>query len=82
ASTQKTPFSVTCTYDPRMGFKQHISKAPAAEQFTLDFAQTFDQTKANLAAAQNRMNRELHGSTVPAYAVSDKVWLSTEHLKL
>ena len=34
ASTQKSPFKVTQSYNPRMGFEQRITKAPAAERFT------------------------------------------------
>ena len=34
ASTQKSPFEVTQSYNPRMGFEQRITKAPAAERFT------------------------------------------------
>jgi hypothetical protein len=84
ASTQKTPFSVTRTYEPHIGFEQHTTKAPAAEQFITDITQTIDQTKSNLVAAQQRMKAQAdkHRSAVPSYSISDKVWLSTEHLKL
>jgi transposase InsO family protein len=48
ASTQKSPFEVTRSYVPRMGFEQRITKAPAAEKFTSIMHNTLAQTKANL----------------------------------
>ena len=47
ASTQKSPFEVTQSYSPRMGFEQRISKPPAAEKFTTIMQNTLAQTKAN-----------------------------------
>ena len=51
-STQKSPFEVTQSYSSRMGFKQRITKAPAAEKFTKIMQNTLAQTKANLEKAQ------------------------------
>ena len=51
ASTQKSPFEVTWSYSPRMGFEQRITKAPAAEMFTTIMQNTLAQTKANLEKA-------------------------------
>ena len=84
ASTQKSPFDVTCSYAPRMGFEQKITKALAAEQFATTMQDTLTQTKANLEKAQQRMKvqADKHRSEAPKYKIGDKVWLSTENLRL
>jgi transposase InsO family protein len=84
ASTQKSPFEVTRSYVPRMGFEQRITKAPAAEKFTSIMQNTLAQTKANLEKAQDRMKAQAdkHRSIAPKYQIGDKVWLSTDNLKV
>jgi transposase InsO family protein len=69
ASTQKSPFEVTRSYVPRMGFEQRIIKAPAAEKFTSIMQNTLAQTKANLEKAQDRMKAQAdkHRSIAPKY---------------
>jgi ribosomal protein L9 len=83
-STQKSPFEVTQSYIPRMGFEQRITKTPAAEKFTSIMQNTLAQTKANLEKAQNRMKAQAdkHRSIAPKYQIGDKVWLSTDNLKV
>ena len=84
ASTQKSPFEVTRSYNPQMGFEQRITKAPAAEKFTIIMQNTLAQTKANLEKAQERMKvqADKHRSTAPKYQIGNKVWLSTNNLKV
>jgi hypothetical protein len=84
ASTQKSLFEVTRSYVPRMGFEQRITKAPAAEKFTSIMQNTLAQTKANLEKAQDRMKAQAdkHRSIAPKYQIGDKVWLSTDNLKV
>jgi transposase InsO family protein len=84
ASTQKSPFEVTRSYVPRMGFEQRITKAPAAEKFTSIMKNTLAETKANLEKAQDRMKAQAdkHRSIAPKYQIGDKVWLSTDNLKV
>jgi transposase InsO family protein len=84
ASTQKSPFEVTRSYVPRMGFEQRITKAPAAEKFTSIMQNTLAETKANLEKAQDRMKAQAdtHRSNSPKYQIGDKVWLSTDNLKV
>jgi hypothetical protein len=84
ASTQKSPFEVTRSYVPRMGFEQRITKAPAAEKFTSIMQNTLAQTKANLEKAQDQMKAQAdkHRSIAPKYQIGDKVWLSTDSLKV
>jgi hypothetical protein len=82
ASTQKSPFEVTWSYVPQMGFEQRITKAPAAEKFTSIMQKA--QTKANVEKAQDRMKAQAdkHRSIAPKYQIGDKVWLSTDNLKV
>jgi hypothetical protein len=67
-----------------MGFEQRITKAPAAEKFTSMMQNTLAQTKANLEKAQDRMTAQAdkHRSSTPKYQIGDKVWLSTDNLKV
>jgi hypothetical protein len=67
-----------------MGFEQRITKAPAAEKFTSIMQNTLAQTKANLEKAQNWMKAQAdnHRSVAPKYQIGDKVWLSTNNLKV
>ena len=67
-----------------MGFEQRITKASAAERFTIIMQNTLAQTKANLEKAQEQMKvqADKHRSTTPKYQIGDKVWLSTDNLKV
>jgi hypothetical protein len=67
-----------------MGFEQRITKAPAAEKFTSIMQNTLAETKANLEKAQDRMKAQAdkHRSIAPKYEIGDKVWLSTNNLKV
>ena len=67
-----------------MGFEQRATKAPAAEELTKQMEETLEQTKENIEKAKARMKRQAdrHRSQAPDYKIGDKVWLSTENLKL
>ena len=67
-----------------MGFEQRITKAPAAEKFTTIMQNTLAQTKANLKKAQERMKvqADKYRSIAPKCQISNKVWLSTNNLKV
>jgi hypothetical protein len=45
---------------------------------------TLAQTKANLEKAQERMKAQAdkHRSSAPKYQIGDKLWLSTDNLKV
>ena len=43
-STEKSPFEVTRSYQPKMGFEQKATKAPAAEELMKQMEQTLEQT--------------------------------------
>ena len=83
-STEKSLFEVTRSYQPKMGFEQRATKAPAAEELTKQMEETLEQTKENIEKAKARMKRQAdkHRSQAPEYEIGDKVWLSTENLKL
>ena len=67
-----------------MGFEQRVAKAPAAEKLTKQMKETLEQTEENIEKAKARMKcqADRHRSQPPDYEVGDKVWLSTENLKL
>ena len=67
-----------------MDFEQRATKAPAAEELTIQMEETLEQTKDNIAKAKMHMKRQAdkHRSKAPDYEIGDKVWLSTENLKL
>ena len=82
--TEKSPFEVTRSYQPKMGFEQRATKAPAAEELTKQMEETLEQTKENIEKAKAHMKRQAdkHRSQAPDYEIGDKVWLSTKNLKL
>ena len=67
-----------------MGFEQRTTKAPAAEELMKQMEETLEQTKENIEKAKARMKRQAdrQRSQAPDYKIGDKVWLSTENLKL
>ena len=83
-STEKSLFEVTRSYQPKMGFEQKATKAPAAEELTRQMEETLEQTKENIEEAKTRIKcqADKHRSKAPDYEIGDKVWLSTENLKL
>ena len=67
-----------------MGFEQRATKAPAAEELMKQMEETLERTKENMEKAKTHMKRQAdkHRSQAPDYKIGDKVWLSTENLKL
>ena len=67
-----------------MGFEQRTTKAPATEELTKKMEETLEQTKVNIEKAKAHMKRQAdkHRSQTPDYEIGNKVWLSTENLKL
>ena len=67
-----------------MGFEQGAAKAPAAEELTKQMEETLEQTKENIEKSKTHMKcqADKHTSKAPNYEIGDKVWLSTENLKL
>ena len=80
SATKFSPFQLTRTYTPRMGIEHHVSKAPAAAEFTDRLSRAYD----NLVKAHSRIltqTNRLH-SDAPSYTIGDHVWLSTDNLRL
>ena len=67
-----------------MGFEQRATKAPAAEELTKQMEETLEQMKENIEKAKMQVKHQAdkHRSKAPDYEIGDKVWLSTENLKL
>ena len=84
ASTKFTPFSLTKSYVPRMGIELPHVKAPAAIDFASAMKQHLLQAKENILLSQERMKvqADKHRSEAPSYMAGDKVWLSTNNLRL
>ena len=80
SATKFSPFQLTRTYTPRMGVEQHISKAPAVAEFTDRLSQAYD----NLVKAHSHILTQMNHSCSDAlsYAIGDRVWLSTDNLRL
>ena len=79
-ATKFSPFQLTHTYTLRMGIEHHTAKAPAAEEFTDHLSQAYD----NLVKAHSRILTQTNWlcSDAPAYVIGDRVWLSTNNLRL
>ena len=79
-ATKFSPFQLTHTYSPCMGIEHHAVKAPAAEEFTDHLSHTYD----NLVKAHSHILTQMNWShsDTPVYAIGDRVWLSTDNLRL
>ena len=80
SATKFSPFQLTCTYTPRMGVEQRVTKVPAAAEFTDRLSQAYD----NLVKAHSHILTQTNRSRsdTPSYAIGDHVWLSTDNLRL
>ena len=52
ASTKKSPFEITCSYVPRMGIEQRVSKTPSADELANKMAKVLEETRCNIIEAQ------------------------------
>ena len=57
-SAEKSLFEVTRSYQPKIGFEQRATKAPAAEELTKQMEETLEQTKENIEKAKTRMKHQ------------------------
>ena len=80
SATKFSPFQLTRTYTLRMGVEHRVSKAPAAAEFTNCLSQAYD----NLVKAHSRILTQTNRSHSDAlsYTIGDRVWLSTDNLRL
>ena len=67
-----------------MDIEFHVSKAPAVNRVANEIAKTLEDTKNNLEKTQGHMKVQADKkySEIPAYAIEDLIWLSTENLCL
>ena len=80
SATKFSPFQLTRTYTPRMGVEHRVIKAPAAAEFTECLSRAYD----NLVKAHSRILTQTNCSCSDAltYTIRDRVWLSTNNLRL
>ena len=80
SATKFSLFQLTHTYAPRMGVEHHVTKAPAVAEFTNRLSQAYN----NLVKAHSRILTQTNCSRLdaPSYAIGDRVWLSTDNLRL
>jgi hypothetical protein len=84
-STQASPFMVNLGFNPRMGIEPvRRTKVEAASEFAERMKKIHEEAQAALVKAQEDMTRyaDQRRAEAPKYAVGDKVWLSTENLKI
>jgi transposase InsO family protein len=84
SATGFTPFQLTKTFTPRLGFEPLSVKAPAAKDIADDMKANIEHAKSALERTRERMKLQAdkHRSAAPDYQIGDLVWLSTEHLAL
>ena len=80
SATRFSPFQLTHTYTPRMGVEHCATKAPAVAEFTDCLSRAYN----NLVKAHSRILTQTNRSRsdTPSYAIGDRVWLSTNNLRL
>ena len=80
SATKFSPFQLTRTYTPCMGIEHRVTKAPAAVEFTDRLSRAYD----NLVKAHSCILTQMNCSRLdaPSYAIGDRVWLSTNNLRL
>ena len=80
SATKISPFQLTRTYSPHMGVEHHISKAPAAVEFTNQLSRAYNNLVKTHSCILTQTNHSR--SDAPSYATGDHVWLSTNNLRL
>ena len=80
AATKFSPFQLTRTYTPHMGVEHRVSKAPAAAEFTNRLSRAYDSLVKAHSCILTQTNHSR--SDAPSYAIGDRVWLSTDNLRL
>ena len=85
ASTGFTPFKLNYGYHPWVSYKEDLnprSKSKTVEELSSELRNLMAAYQQNLHHAQELQKRAHNKSVGPqSYAPSDKVWLSSKHLK-
>ena len=84
-STGYTSFKLNCGYHPRDSYEEDLdpySKSRTAEELSSELQELMTVYQQNFHHAQ-KLQKQAHNKGVkpPSYAPSDKVWLSSKHLK-
>ena len=85
ASTGFMPFELSCGYHPRVSYKEDFdlrSKSKAAEELSSKLRNLMATCQQNLYHAQEFQKQAYNKDVKPqSYALGNKVWLSSKHLK-
>ena len=85
ASTGFTPFEINCGYHLRVSYKEDLdscSQSKTVEELSFELQNLIAAYQQNLHHAQELQTQAHDKSAQPqSYAPSDKVWLSSNHLK-
>ena len=85
ASTGHTPFELNCGYHPRVSYEEDLdprSKSKTAEELSSELRNLMAVCQQNLHHAQELQKRAHDKGVKPqSYALGNKVWLSSKHLK-
>ena len=78
--TTDSPFGITRSYSPRMGVEPAETVAPAAKNFAVIFNKVVEALeKAKLSM---KVQVDKHQNPTLDYKVGQKVWLSTDNLRM
>ena len=85
ASTGHIPFELNCGYHPRVSYEEDLdprSKSKTAEELSSELRNLMAVCQQNLHHAQELQKRAHNKGVKPqSYALGDKVWLSSKHLR-
>ena len=85
ASTQASPFMLNAGQNPQLGFEPiRESQLESLDNFMSRMAQATDEARATLVKAADDMAQfyNIHWHEAPRYSIGDKVWLSSENIRM
>ncbi len=85
ASTGHTLFELNCGYHPRVSFEEDVDprfKSKSADELSAELRELMTVCQDNLFYAQELQKQANDKGVKPrSYALSDKVWLNSKHIK-